>query len=391
MSKSLGFSPFIRAFIFFWILFSMSYFSEIQTAQAWGKRGHAIVAETAAYLVSEQPNASFLKSHSFDLEYYANVPDIVWKTPATYDTEAPNHFMDMEIFNRELKESKVERPFELSRLEFNSTFPKIRDNAGRAWWRIREFDDKLTAISNILEKSNLSTSERQQSQSDWLLMAGTLGHYVGDLSQPLHVTENFDGQMTNQKGVHSFFEELLVDELSPELEVEVFQSAKSQWHDYHKRFMSKSVLEVIQSLSTESNAELPEVLKNDKSKGRLSLSLATGTNHKLIVARLSRGSLALAEIWQRHTGWKFDGKKFYQFIGSPEYIYPPRLIPQPSGEAPTPVSGAIGGTLPQVQPSPPSPQPHQLNPLPLTPAPGAPAPMASPAPAAAPAPAPADK
>ena len=32
--------------------------------------------------------------------YYCNVPDFVWKEPATYGQESFNHFMDLEIFDR---------------------------------------------------------------------------------------------------------------------------------------------------------------------------------------------------------------------------------------------------------------------------------------------------
>ncbi len=39
-----------------------------------------------------------------------------------------------------------------------------------------------------------------------VIKAADLGHYVGDLHQPLHVTTNFDGQETNQDGIHSRFE-----------------------------------------------------------------------------------------------------------------------------------------------------------------------------------------
>ncbi len=38
-----------------------------------------------------------------------------------------------------------------------------------------------------------------------------LGHYIGDAFQPLHCTENYDGQMTGNRGIHSRFETGLVD------------------------------------------------------------------------------------------------------------------------------------------------------------------------------------
>lgn len=43
-----------------------------------------------------------------------------------------------------------------------------------------------------------------------LLVAADLGHYVGDGHQPLHVTQNYDGDMTNQSKIHSRYETTLI-------------------------------------------------------------------------------------------------------------------------------------------------------------------------------------
>jgi hypothetical protein len=43
------------------------------------------------------------------------------------------------------------------------------------------------------------------------LAASILSHYVADAHVPLHTTENHDGQLTGQKGVHSRWESGLVD------------------------------------------------------------------------------------------------------------------------------------------------------------------------------------
>src|SRR4051812_23773632 len=86
------------------------------SAHAWGRRGHSIVCQSAATLASVESKGKFLKNHSFDIGYYCNVPDFIWKEPSTYALEKSNHFMDMEIFERALKGSKVEKPYELDRL-----------------------------------------------------------------------------------------------------------------------------------------------------------------------------------------------------------------------------------------------------------------------------------
>ena len=52
-------------------------------------------------------------------------------------------------------------------------------------------------------------------QRNWdkaMLFAADLGHYVGDGHQPLHITENYNGAMTNQSGIHSRYETKLVEQ-----------------------------------------------------------------------------------------------------------------------------------------------------------------------------------
>ena len=49
-----------------------------------------------------------------------------------------------------------------------------------------------------------------------LRLAAEIGHYVGDAHVPLHTTENYNGQLTGQLGIHAFWEsrlpELFADE-----------------------------------------------------------------------------------------------------------------------------------------------------------------------------------
>jgi hypothetical protein len=49
-----------------------------------------------------------------------------------------------------------------------------------------------------------------------LRLSAEIGHYIGDAHVPLHTTENYNGQLTNQNGIHGFWEsripELFADE-----------------------------------------------------------------------------------------------------------------------------------------------------------------------------------
>ncbi len=46
----------------------------------------------------------------------------------------------------------------------------------------------------------------QKSPSAILRLSAEMGHYVGDAHVPLHTTKNYNGQLTNQIGIHGFWE-----------------------------------------------------------------------------------------------------------------------------------------------------------------------------------------
>ena len=56
----------------------------------------------------------------------------------------------------------------------------------------------------------------QRSVSRILRLCAEMGHYIGDAHVPLHTTENYNGQLTDQVGIHAFWEsrlpELFADE-----------------------------------------------------------------------------------------------------------------------------------------------------------------------------------
>lgn len=89
---------------------------------------------------------------------------------------------------------------------FAGTFPRNYEAAlaqyGRARlesngvgpWALEESYERLVAAFTV---------------GDWtkaVAEAADIGHYAGDLHQPLHLTTNFDGQETGQNGIHSRFE-----------------------------------------------------------------------------------------------------------------------------------------------------------------------------------------
>jgi hypothetical protein len=306
----------MRLFIVVTLLFA------VETSHAWGRRGHSVVGNTAAYILSQETKDNFYQAHSFDLSYYSNTPDFVWKEPASFAKEHPQHFIDKEIFDRELKNYKGSDPFALSREEFDSKFPNIAQNAGRSWWRIREINDLLSATTKKLNEKELTKEQRFEAQANWLLLSGVISHYVGDLGMPLHVSENHNGQLTGQEGIHAFFEEAIVDEMYGALEQRVLQEAKKRWAFFHKKNANTPLLTLIKEMSAVSFADMPELLKIDKKIGHRDAKKGVQAFKGMIEERITVASLYLAEVLIRQTSWTPDNNKFYNIIFKAPYIEP---------------------------------------------------------------------
>lgn len=302
---------------------------------AWGKRGHQVVCETAALLAAQEPNGQFLKARAFDLGYYCNVPDFIWKREATYGMERPQHFMDMEHFEAAFKKKpEVTKPFELSRKEFETQFPELNENSGRAFWRMRELNDMVTPLTQQMAAlPDDKVKEKQALQEKWLVLVGVMGHYIGDLAMPLHVTENHDGQMTGQKGVHSYYEEDSVDELYPKFRLDVHNEAVKRWPKFKKENEKKTLAELMEQLSKISFKDIKPLLDIDKKNKRDPVAKTSAKYQKLITKNLVDASLTLAEIYRRQLGFKFDNTRFYFFAGEPEYIKPGEGAAKPATAA----------------------------------------------------------
>lgn len=87
-----------------------------------------------------------------------------------------------------------------------------------------------------------------------LKVSADIGHYIADAHVPLHTTVNYNGQLTNQLGIHAFWESRLPELFADEL------------YDYMvgKAEYIENLREYIWTVVTESHRLLPEVLAIEK-------------------------------------------------------------------------------------------------------------------------------
>ncbi len=84
-------------------------------------------------------------------------------------------------------------------------------------WGIDRFSEYGILPYHLVSMQKRLTNAFVNKKSERILqLSAEIGHYLGDAHVPLHTTENYNGQLTNQIGIHAFWEsripELFADE-----------------------------------------------------------------------------------------------------------------------------------------------------------------------------------
>ena len=110
----------------------------------------------------------------------------------------------------------------------------------------------------------LTEAFRKRDSGRILRLSAEMGHYIGDAHVPLHTTENYNGQLTNQVGIHAFWESRL-PELFADKDYDFFVG-RAEYLDNPKDFFWEAVLashELLDSVLT-IERELSQLYPEDK-------------------------------------------------------------------------------------------------------------------------------
>ena len=166
----------------------------VHPAVAWGPTGHDIVNTWAIQTLPSGMRGFFEANRQFIVEH-ANDPDL-WMQKDRY--ERKRHYIYMDKYGifpflglpHAFKQA-VEQ-YGSGRVNRDGVLP----------WQVGEYSLRLT----------IAFKSRNWDQVK--LEAALLAHYVADAHDPLHVTRNFDGQLTRQTGLEDRFEIRLLDRYS---------------------------------------------------------------------------------------------------------------------------------------------------------------------------------
>jgi len=167
-------------------------FAMAPLAHSWGNEGHRLVNRLA--ISSLPPDVpAFLRSEAAieEIEYLGPEPDR-WRSPAEPElnaAQAPEHFIDLEP-------ADALGPLPRNRLDFEARVfasGQRPEKIGLQPWQTTEVWERLKAALREYRRLTAAGQNTGPVEQAALFYAGWLGHYVGDGSQPLHTTIQYNG------------------------------------------------------------------------------------------------------------------------------------------------------------------------------------------------------
>lgn len=213
----------------------------------WGFHGHRLINQMAVNLL---PPAmfGFYKQHIKYLKDQAVVPDA---RRYAIPEEAPRHYIDLDIYFHSMPDA-IGQPWEIATLLYSEDSLRA---AGIVPWHIVVMHQRLVAAFKRMDTKAI------------LKLSAEIGHYVGDAHVPLHTTENYNGQLTGQHGIHGLWESRLPELFSGEYQFFYPQKANYLANLQHSTW--QTVLTAHLALDSVFNLEktLTQQLGEDKKYG----------------------------------------------------------------------------------------------------------------------------
>lgn len=273
-------------------------FSQLQSF-CWGFYAHRKINYNAVFLLPPEmmilykPNINFLSEHATD-------PD---KRRYAVPWEGMRHYIDIDHYGK--------YPYDALPRKWEEAVKKFGEDSLNAYgvvpWQIQR---TLAALTNAFKERDFSKIMKRSAE---------LGHYVADAHVPLHNNSNHNGQFTNQRGIHAFWESR-VPELLAEKEFDFF-IGKAAYIQSPADFIWKRVLESAKAADSVLGFEKTLSLKfpddkkyafeerNGKLIRQYSSAFTIAYNKVLdgmIERRMRQSIFSLASLW--YTAWVNAGQ-----------------------------------------------------------------------------------
>jgi hypothetical protein len=275
-----------RRILLVWILLFFS---------SWGFFAHQKINRLAVFTLPKEMITFYKKNIRYIEEASVN-PD---RRRYVVPEEAPRHYIDLDVYGDSAA-------FKLPRY-WKDAVDKMGEDSltkhGIVPWHINRVYFQLKDAFLLKDPDKI------------LRLSADLGHYIADAHVPLHTTRNYDGQLTNQVGIHAFWESRLPELFFNEYD---FFVGKAEYVPNVQLLVWKTITHTNQALDSVLHFEKQLAKKssdqkfNFETKGKQTIKVYSitysKTYHQMLagmVERQMRASIKMiGDIW--YTAW-IDG------------------------------------------------------------------------------------
>lgn len=197
-------------------------------AHCWGFYAHQKINYFSVFLLPPEmmvlykPNIAFLTEHSVD-------PD---KRRYAIKDEGPRHYIDIDRYGT--------YPY--------ANLPRRWDDAIAKFGQDTVIENGIVPWHVQVMLGRLTAAFKEKNYSRIMKNSAEIGHYIADAHVPLHASSNHNGQYSNQKGIHGFWESR-VPELLAEKQWDFF-IGKASYIKNPGEFIWERVLESARAADT---------------------------------------------------------------------------------------------------------------------------------------------
>jgi hypothetical protein len=214
----------------------------------WGFLVHKTAHQLAVYELPKSMQGFFYKNMDY-LVYNSVRPDV---RRSKDPNEATKHFIDAEAYGND---ALYNMP-----TDWQSAVAKYSKDSLLKYGYV--------PYHVVFMKHQLTDAFKSCNKDSILFYAADLGHYIEDAHVPLHTSINYDGQLTNQKGLHALWETVV-----PEIEIDHYHLSSK-----HKASYLKNPETAIWSAVRGSNALVRDVFEKEK---EVSANFTDATKYKI--------------------------------------------------------------------------------------------------------------
>lgn len=281
----------------------------------WGFYAHSLINRLAVYSLPPEM-LLFFKNHIEYVTEKAVNPD---RRRYAMTGEAERHFIDLDNYPDSLRAVLPDLSWEEA---VNTVGEEVLRANGIVPWQMQKM------------KFQLTEAFRHRQAAQILRIATDLGHYIADANVPLHTTKNYNGQLTDQHGIHGFWESRLPELFSADYDLLIGKAVYEKqvrertWKavlDAHAALDSVLVFE--QRLTAESPPDRKFTVdeRNGITVKSYSREFSLKYHRMLenqVERQMKRSVKMIADLW--FTAWVDAGQ--------PDLTGIPKLIPDPEEE-----------------------------------------------------------